>query len=907
MTSFSLSRRCSRLAVLALLLASPAAFAQSRFVVTSPADSGAGTLRDAITQANANADRTTIDFAIDTNAFGPGPWQIALQSSLPEFNAPVIVRGFSQAGTTAPTSTGNGRLMLELSTDGNSDYALMFSRGSEGSSVTGLAFVGGASGSPALLIMAGNVRASANTIGIHADGTPDHYSGIGIGAVCADGIVIGGNTPADGNVFFGTTTAIMMDGANHLVRHNWLGMDLQGLSPLDAIVSKEGLLAGTIGVGVAPHLQSTYTPAVQQSFFGLRDTVIADNRFAHVNGNAIRLLGANNPTRGNQILRNVFGRDIWGGPDAYVDVAVRLSNDAFDNLVSGNTIARANAGILLGDGIAGTTAGNGNRLSRNLIYDVAYPMIGLDAANGFRPLANDPLDADSGANAFQNLPELSAVSTAGGVEGRLDAAANETYTIEFSLATDCHASGYGAADYLLGSIDVHTDASGRAAIASRFPTPPLTGLRAGDAISATATDSRGNTSEFSRCVPLAAAIPTTVKVAPLVTPQPAMDTSALLQAQVIGDNTRVPGGEVTFYARTATGRRELGRAPLQGGLATLNPPAQGFFVNAGHYELEAEYSGDGFHQAGGAAAQSIIVFRPSIATLDITLSAPVRRNLGSGDRDLYEAPGRLWRVLATQRDDTWIDSDRFFGERLDRMLVRDANGEYVLVDERGARAAVRSNAIGSGAQIVDLLQADDDVRADAIVRDPAAGWLLVHCVFVIDNCERAERLPTNLEFDFVLSGEFDGDGFSDLVWRNRASGELEIWFMDGNKPRYRSSLMPPAKDAQLAAAVDINGDGYEDLIWEDLNAKQLYVIQIIAGRPLRTLVGALPSATMQVVGSVQLGMPGQRDYGFGQILLHDTSSGEVVVWRDIRPVAGQVRATPDTLYVDRSLAPERVR
>ena len=907
MASSSWCRSVLRLAVPLVLLAASAAHAQSRFVVTSPADSGAGTLRDAITQANANADRSTIDFAIDTNAFGTGPWQIALQSSLPEFNAPVIVRGFSQAGTIAPTSTGNGRLMIELSTDGDSDYALMFSRGSEGSSVTGLAFVGGAPGSPALLIMAGNVRASANTIGIHADGTPDHYSGVGIGAVCADGITIGGAMPSDGNVIFGTTTALMMDGANHVVRHNWLGMDLQGTSPLSSIVSREGLLAGTIGVGVAPHLQSIYTPAVQQSFFGLRDSLIADNRFAHIGGSAIRVLGANNPTRGNQIVRNVFGRDIWGGPNAYVDVAVRLSNDAFDNLVGDNTIARANAGILLGDGLAGTVAGNGNRLSRNLIYDVAYPMIGLDATNGFAPLANDPLDADAGANGWQNKPELSAASVAGGVEGVLDAAPNETYALEFSLATDCHASGYGAADFLLGAIEVRTNGAGRATFASRFPTQPLAGLRAGDSVSATATDSRGNTSEFSRCLPLTAAIPTRVVVAAQTTPQPAMDTSTLLQAQVVGDNTRVPGGDVTFFARTAAGRRELGRAPLQGGLAILPTPPSGFFVNAGRYDIEADYSGDGFHQAGSAAVQTVVVFRPSIATLDTSLSAPVRRDVGSGDREGYEAPGRAWYPLATLRDDNWIDSERFGGDRLDRMLVRDANADYVLVDQRGARNVVRSGAIGASSQIVDLLQADQDVRADAIVRDPVAGWLLVHCVFVIDNCERAERLPTNLEFDFVLSGEFDGDGFADLVWRNRASGELELWLMDGNKPRLRVPLPAPAKDAQLAAAVDINGDGYEDLIWQDTNAKQMFAIVIQVGTPRRTLIGQLPTATTQIVGSAQLGYPGQRDYGFGQIVLGDTASGEVAVWRDLRTGGGQFRATPDPLYADRRYVPERLR
>lgn len=909
MPSFLSCRTALRLVLFVLLLASSAVQAQSRFVVVDPGDAGPGTLRDAVAQANADADRSTIDFAIDTTRFGAGPWQIRLRSSLPEFTAPVLVRGFSQPGSVAPTSTGNGRLMVEISTDQNADYALMFVRGSEGSSVTGLAFVDGAAGSPALLIMAGNVRASANTIGIRADGTPDRYNGVGIGAVCADGITIGGALPADGNVIFGTTTAIMIDGAGHSVRHNWIGLDQQGVASLAGIVGNEGLLAGTIGVGVPAHLQTMYSPAVQQSFFGLRDSQIADNRFAYVAGNAIRLLGANNPTSGNRIERNVFGRDLWNGPDAHVDVAIRLSNGALDNHISDNTIARANAGILLGDALETppTLAGEGNRLSRNLIFDVAYPMIGLDAANRFAPLANDPLDADSGPNGLQNTPQLTAASTAGGVEGLLDAAPGTRYTIEFSLGADCHASGYGAADFSLGAIELMTDGNGRATIASTFPTRPTLGLRPGDRVSATATDARGNTSEFARCIALSAAIPTRTTLARVVTPQPAMDASAPLRADVTGDGTRVPGGTVTFFARTATGRSELGRSVLSGGFAILSPPARGFFVNAGRYAIEAEYSGDGFHQPGAAAVQTIVVFRPSVVAADISLSAPVRRHLGNGDREIYEVNSRQWRGVPLDRDDSWIDSDRFGGLSLDRMLVRDASGDYVLTDEHGARVGVTSRVIRGAAQVVDLLQADQDVQADAIVRDPVHGWLLVHCAFIVDGCERAERLPVSIEFDFVLSAELNGDGFADLVWRNRASGELEVWLMDGKAPMRRYTLPPPAKDALLAAAVDINGDGFEDLIWQHPGTTTLVVSQVVDGVPRRDLTGQLASTTMQVLGSVQVGRPGERDYGFGQIALFDPAGGELLVWRDARTGSGQIRATPETLYVDRSYVPERLR
>ncbi|GMV30315.1 MAG: hypothetical protein AMXMBFR59_24400 [Rhodanobacteraceae bacterium] len=890
----------------AALFATANAAAQSRFVVTDPGDSGPGTLRDAINQANANADRSTIDFNIDTNAFGSGPWRIVPRSNLPEFKTPVIVRGYSQPGAIPPTSVGNGRFMIEIDT-GNTEYGLMFARGAENSIVNGFAFVNGHGTSPALLIMADGVRATANVIGIHADGTPEPYGGVGIGAVCANGVVIGGPQPTSGNLIYGARSGILITGANHVVQNNWLGMDPIGGSPMDAMILGDGLLSGKIAVNPPRHLLNVYSADVQKSYFGLRDSVIADNRFTQIMDNAIRLLGGNlNPTSGNKIQRNVFGRDVWGVGNAYVDVAVRLSEDAQDNLVSDNIIGRANSGLLLGDALQSppTLAGSGNRLSRNLLFDVAYPLIGLDAANHFAPLTNDPQDTDSGPNGLQNRPQLTTASAAGGVEGRLDSTPRSRYTIEFFVAASCHPSGSGAADFYLGSTDVDTDGSGVATFSTLFPQRPFGGLRAGDQVSATATDTAGNTSELSRCLKLDAAVQPALALTTIGSPRPAMDASLPVSATISGSASHPPTGEIVFYARSATERRELGRARISGGRAMLATPAQGFFVNAGRYQIEAEYAGDGYHAPTNAAPQTVVIFRPTIATLDYTYSSPVRRDLSNGDREYYETPMRTWRRLSSNPDDAWIDSERFGGARLDGMVVRESSGIYQQIDARGQRSPMYSGKIRANAEIKDLLQADEDVRADAIVRDPSDGWLLVHCAFVVDGCERADRLDINLEYDFVLSGEFNGDGLTDLVWRNRSSGEITIWLMDGNKPLNTYGMRPP-NNAQLVAAVDINGDGYDDLIWQD--ASNVIVSLMDQGRPRQTYSAALPTATSAVVGGVHLGVVGDGDYGYGHLVLRDAATGEVSVWRDARINRGQLVARPQSVYLDPNYTLERTR
>lgn len=906
--------KCLSAVFAALSLVSLQAAAQSRFVVTTPADGGVGSLREAVIAANANPDRSTIDFDIDRNAFGPGPWTIRLASDLPMITTPVLVRGYSQPGSVAPTSTGNGRPLIEIDTDGGATSALVFVRGAEKSVVTGLSFIGGNApkSAVALLLLADDVRVSASFIGVRADGTLQRYANQGIGAVCADRVVIGGDNPADGNVIAATDgNAILMTGSGHVVRNNWIGIDGLGVASLSSIIGGDGILSGSIAMVLnSPTWQSVYSPAVQQSYFGLRDALIADNRFGSLTGAGIHLLGTNNPTSGNRIERNVFGRDLWLTGGAHVDTAVRLSRGASDNRISDNIIARVNSGVLLGDArvTPPTEAGSGNRISGNLFHEVAFPLIGLDAANQFATLANDANDADSGPNGLQNKPVLTAASAAGGVEGVLDAAPHEVYRVEFFLAASCHPAGGGGAEFVLDALDLATDGSSRGTIATRLSRLPLGGLKVGDVISAIATDGAGNSSEFSNCVRVDAPIATRTDWPTLASPRPAMDTTLNLEARVGGNGTRVPTGEVVFSADTATGRRELGRVPLNSnGVASLRTPTLGFLVNGGRYTLNAEYSGDGFHAPSAAPRQTVVIFRPAAALRDADLSSPVRRDVSSSKREFFNAANSSWNMLNMAVDETYIDADRFGLNQLDWILLRDRNGDYALLDHTGAHLRVSSREIGAGATVLDLLQMNDDVRADAIVRD-SSGYRLVLCAFTPDGCERSFKLSVSVEYSYLLSGDFNGDGFADLVWRNPSSGEIEVWLMNGGpRPLKIERLRLGLADARPVTAADVNGDGYEDLIWIDNSNNYVIASVMDAGRVRTSVLVRLPGTLLSTPGSSHVARMGEPDYGYGHLWLREDNSGAVDVWRDPRTTSTQLQYRAQNLFTTTRFVLERTR
>ena len=131
----------------------------------------------------------------------------------------------------------------------------------------------------------------------------------------------------------------------------------------------------------------------------------------------------------------------------------------------------------------------------------------MDLRGGFEDAAgataNDPGDIDSGPNGLQNKPDFSSAknsSTKTMITGTLNGGREATYLIQFFS----NPSGNEGKKFV-GQKSVTTGTSGNAS----FTFSPASKVPAGNTITATATDSSGNTSEFSapRTVTLATATP----------------------------------------------------------------------------------------------------------------------------------------------------------------------------------------------------------------------------------------------------------------------------------------------------------------------------------------------------------------------------------------------------------------
>jgi len=135
--------------------------------------------------------------------------------------------------------------------------------------------------------------------------------------------------------------------------------------------------------------------------------------------------------------------------------------------------------------------------------------------------------------------------------------------------------------------------------------------------------------------------------------------------------------------------------------------------------------------------------------------------------------------------------------------------------------------------------------------------------------------------------DFNGDGLPDIVWRNDVTGSAVVWYLDGSGLRSSASLPTNGGGVRtedlswrFAAAADFNSDGHTDLLWQN-KASGKIVIWFLNGT---TLIGTREvtndaGAPLEVrdpwtiVAAADFTKDGQPD-----LLWRNVSSGEVVVW-----------------------------
>jgi parallel beta-helix repeat protein len=400
--------------------------------VSTTADSGANSLRDAITHANLTKAKDTIHFSI-----GSGAQTIMLASALPAITAPIVIDGSSQPGfTTQPLITldGQGGLFpcvdVAFGASKSAIEALILQHCTAGLAIEQKV---------ASVEAAGNWYLS-NTDGADVDGSKNTIDAGRVALNSDEGIDLGGTSNAVADVYIGTNAAgtaaaangfgIFDDGVkssvtgnlvsgnssagidlNHataaLVAGNYVGTTAGGAA---ALGNQSGIVVLTAGNTITGNLVSGNTlvgievdgdgNTLSGNFVGVNSlaTAVIPNGGAGIDvsggANAIGLPGAGNlvggnttdgirvdVSAGNVVQGNLIGTNGtnamgFGNHDngIYLDVATVVggSKPGQGNVISGNSL----------NGVLVTSFGGGSTIAGNTIGATASGTTALPNGSG---------------------------------------------------------------------------------------------------------------------------------------------------------------------------------------------------------------------------------------------------------------------------------------------------------------------------------------------------------------------------------------------------------------------------------------------------------------------------------------------------------------------------------------------
>jgi IPT/TIG domain len=547
-------RRIAAAAVLVSALAASAAGAT--FEVTSNADSGAGTLRQAILDANAGGVTALITFHVG----GGGQQWITLASALPPVTVPVTLDGTTQPGYV------NTPLVTLQRNDAADEDLLVLASGS--SSAVALAFV--TDSRAVVLTSPDNVVsrcAFTAPTGVEVRNAPRNQilTNIIAGKTGNALKIAGANTLVSSNTIDEATCscadpkcagpAVLIEGdANRVVANRILassqsdvaGVSISGNNNVFGAPGAGNRVSGFGGSLAAPHAVeihgggnaigantistnkpfACYAPTVALFIDGDNNTIGgAANTRNVIGGNSgigVSINGAHNTVSynylgldatGTRVAANLGGVAVAGSSNQIGPANVIAGNGTYGvllaagsgNRVTGNTLGATADGAqqpgngeesILVHGASGNAIGGTAPGEANAIYANPIVIDGGDS-NPIRRnrLCNATIELAGGGNRAQKAPVLESAiagATSTSVHGSINGLAGKLYTIELFNAA-C-----GGA--YLGSINALTDAGGHASFFVNAGAIP-----AGTQVWATATSERDDTSELSAAIVVTAA------------------------------------------------------------------------------------------------------------------------------------------------------------------------------------------------------------------------------------------------------------------------------------------------------------------------------------------------------------------------------------------------------------------
>ncbi len=228
------------------------------------------------------------------------------------------------------------------------------------------------------------------------------------------------------------------------------------------------------------------------------------------------------------------------------------------------------------------------------------------------------------------------------------------------------------------------------------------------------------------------------------------------------------------------------------------------------------------------------------------------------------------------------------GAGIDTAIYSGVAAEYQLT-RSGLNWTLTTDASGEGTDLltgVEWLQFGDgtmrrltlaptdfngDGVSDVLWRNSATG---ANALWKSSNSSTKQTVTTQADQHWQVAGvgDFNGDGMSDILWRNFATGANTVW-KSGNSATKQTVTTQADQHWQVAGVGDFNGDGMSDILWRN-SATGANVVWKSGNSATKQTLTTLADQHWQVAGVGDFNGDGVSD-----ILWRNSATGANAVWK----------------------------
>jgi len=195
----------------------------------------------------------------------------------------------------------------------------------------------------------------------------------------------------------------------------------------------------------------------------------------------------------------------------------------------------------------------------------------------------------------------------------------------------------------------------------------------------------------------------------------------------------------------------------------------------------------------------------------------------------------------------------------------------VSIDLEGRNFVSPMTVSGDAGITVSNVQVKSETSASAMLKIAGSVTPGLHPIRVSTSQGKSNALDFTLDAETNRS-DFDGDGNSDLILYDPASGQTSLAQVNGTSPVLRKELLTDP-DLRVSAIADFDGDGHADLLWSNPRTGET-VMWLMQGSRFLSSASLLTSTDWNVVAAASFNV-----FGFADLFWQNTTTGELVEWK----------------------------